>query len=80
MAGRVGMGGADSCSRLLRGDEGIAAGELRGMFSCEELHEERERWVWASAWVGSDKAALRAEWGMSEQDFRARYDGFLREM
>jgi hypothetical protein len=47
--------------------ESRPAGELRGLFSCEELHEERARWVWACAWVGSDKAAKRAEWGMREK-------------
>ena len=59
--------------------ESRPAGELRGMFSCEELHEERQRWVWASAWVGPDKAAARAERDY-EQEYRALYSRLRGEL
>ena len=59
--------------------ESRPAGELRGMFSCGELHEERQRWVWANAWVGPDKAAERAERGY-EHEYRALYSRLRSEL
>ena len=60
--------------------ESRPAGELRGMFSCDELHEERERWRWALSYVGAGKAAYRAKWGLSEKEYRATYSAFLSEI
>ena len=58
-----------------------------GEWSCEELHEERQRWLWALSWSGSpDSAEARAycmpngECRMPEERFRAEYEALRREL
>ena len=69
------MGGAVAGAGVLRAE--------RGLYSCVELHEERERWRWALAW-GSEAARAKhlpnGERWMSEERYHERYEGFRREL
>ena len=56
----------------------------RGLFSCSELHEERERWRWALAWGDPAQRTRpvgpKGECWMSEQRYREQYEGLRREL
>ena len=54
-----------------------------GLYSCGELHQERERWRWVLAWGCEAARAKRLPNGerwMSEESYRERYEGFRREL
>ena len=57
--------------------------DLDGEWSCEELHEERERWLWAFAWSSEAQRAVRLPNGerhMTEKRHREKYDALRREL
>ena len=55
----------------------------RGLWSCEELHEESERWRWALAWGSEAARAVRlpnGELRMSEERYNDTYECLRREL
>ena len=55
----------------------------RGLWSCEELHEERERWRWALQWSSEAYRAKRLPNGqrnIDERKYREQYESLRREL
>ena len=56
--------------------------EERGLYSCDELHEEREGWVCALAWGSAAKRSQQrmpnGEQQMPEKRWREIYEQILR--